>query len=94
MRRRGNKNLRVETYQSFAIEKEIEVIYNFVDVSRFNKKPIDAFRKVIAPNGEKIIMHARKDSTHFFEKLGYEVMSEPFIELTIPHVIMGKELSD
>lgn len=43
---------------------------------------------------EKIIMHARKDSIHFFEKLGYEVMSEPFIELTIPHVIMGKELSD
>ena len=42
---------------------------------------------------EKIIMHARKDSIHFFEKLGYEVMSEPFIELTIPHVIMGKELS-
>ena len=53
-----SKNLRDETYHSFAIEKEIEVIYNFVDVSRFNKKPIDAFRKVIAPNGEKIIMHA------------------------------------
>jgi len=53
-----SKNLRDETYHSFAIEKEIEVIYNFVDVSRFNKKPIDAFRKVIAPSGEKIIMHA------------------------------------
>ena len=53
-----SKNLRDETYNSFAIEKEIEVIYNFVDVSRFNKKPIDPFRKVIAPNGEKILMHA------------------------------------
>lgn len=53
-----SKNLRDETFQSFAIEKEIEVIYNFVDVSRFNKKPIDAFRKVIAPHGEKILMHA------------------------------------
>ncbi|TAH13870.1 MAG: N-acetyl-alpha-D-glucosaminyl L-malate synthase BshA, partial [Sphingobacteriia bacterium] len=53
-----SKNLRDETYHSFAIEKEIEVIYNFVDVSRFNKKPIDPFRKVIAPNGEKILMHA------------------------------------
>ncbi len=53
-----SKNLRDETYNSFAIEKEIEVIYNFVDVARFNKKPIDAFRKVIAPNGEKILMHA------------------------------------
>ena len=53
-----SKNLRDETYNSFAIEKEIEVIYNFVDVNRFSKKPISAFRKVIAPNGEKILMHA------------------------------------
>ena len=53
-----SKNLRDETYKFFAIEKEIEVIYNFVDVARFNKKPIDAFRKVIAPKGEKILMHA------------------------------------
>ena len=51
-------NLREETYKSFDIEKEIEVIYNFVDIKRFDKKPIDAFRKVIAPNGEKILVHA------------------------------------
>jgi N-acetyl-alpha-D-glucosaminyl L-malate synthase BshA len=53
-----SQNLRDETYNTFQIEKEIEVIYNFVDVSRFSRKPIDAFRKVIAPNGERIIMHA------------------------------------
>jgi N-acetyl-alpha-D-glucosaminyl L-malate synthase BshA len=53
-----SKNLRDETYNIFDINKEIEVIYNFVDVSRFHKKPIDAFRKVIAPNGERIMMHA------------------------------------
>lgn len=53
-----SENLREETFKNFAITKEIEVIYNFVDVARFNKKPIDAFRKVIAPNGEKILMHA------------------------------------
>ena len=53
-----SQNLREETYSSFTINKEIEVIYNFVDVSRFNKKPIDAFRKVISPNGEKILVHA------------------------------------
>lgn len=51
-------NLREETYRSFKITKEIEVIHNFVDVSRFSKKPIDAFKQVIAPNGEKIIVHA------------------------------------
>jgi N-acetyl-alpha-D-glucosaminyl L-malate synthase BshA len=51
-------NLRKETYRSFTIDKEIDVIYNFVDVERFSKKPIDAFRQVIAPNGEKILVHA------------------------------------
>ena len=53
-----SQNLKDETYKSFAISKEIEVIENFVDVARFSRKPIDAFRKVIAPNGEKILLHA------------------------------------
>jgi N-acetyl-alpha-D-glucosaminyl L-malate synthase BshA len=53
-----SNNLRDETYKTFPIEKEIEVIQNFVDVTRFNKKPIDAFRRVIAPDGEKILLHA------------------------------------
>lgn len=53
-----SQNLKDETFRSFAIHKDIEVIHNFVDVARFNKKPIDAFRKVIAPNDEKILIHA------------------------------------
>jgi N-acetyl-alpha-D-glucosaminyl L-malate synthase BshA len=53
-----SQNLKDETFKNFAITKDIDVIHNFVDVTRFNKKPIDAFRKVIAPNGEKILMHA------------------------------------
>ena len=51
-------NLRMETFKSFAITKEIDVIHNFVDVNRFSKKPIDAFRRVIAPNNERILVHA------------------------------------
>ena len=53
-----SQNLKEETYRSFPITKQIEVITNFVDVSRFNKKPFDAFKKVIAPDGEKILVHA------------------------------------
>ncbi|MFL9482263.1 N-acetyl-alpha-D-glucosaminyl L-malate synthase BshA [Chitinophagaceae bacterium LWZ2-11] len=53
-----SQNLRDETYKNFAITKDIEVITNFVDVSRFDKKPFDAFKKVIAPAGEKILVHA------------------------------------
>lgn len=53
-----SENLKEETYKSFAIHKDIQVIYNFVDVNRFNKKPINAFRKVIAPHDEKVLVHA------------------------------------
>lgn len=53
-----SNNLRDETFANFKIEKEISVIHNFVDIHRFNKKPIDAFKRVIAPKGEKIILHA------------------------------------
>ncbi|KIC95288.1 N-acetyl-alpha-D-glucosaminyl L-malate synthase BshA [Flavihumibacter solisilvae] len=53
-----SNNLREETYRSFRIEKDIEVIHNFVDVARFRKKGIDAFRRVIAPSGERILLHA------------------------------------
>ena len=53
-----SQNLREETYKTFHIKKDIEVIYNFVDVERFNRKPLDAFKKVVAPNGERILLHA------------------------------------
>lgn len=51
-------NLKEETYGNFKINKEISVIHNFVDVHRFKRKPLDAFKKAIAPHGEKIILHA------------------------------------
>lgn len=53
-----SQNLKDETFKTFKIEKPIEVIYNFVDVTRFSRKPIDAFKKLIAPNGERILLHA------------------------------------
>lgn len=79
-----SKNLRDETYHSFHIEKEIEVIYNFVDINRFSKKPLDAFKKVLAPDGERIITHAsnfRKvkrvnDIIHVFANILKEVPSK------------------
>ena len=53
-----SQNLRDETYRNFKMEKDIQVINNFVDVKRFNRKPIDAFKQVISPKGEKIFLHA------------------------------------
>jgi N-acetyl-alpha-D-glucosaminyl L-malate synthase BshA len=53
-----SQNLRDETFNTFKIEKPIQVIHNFVDVERFSRKPIDAFKKLIAPNGERVLLHA------------------------------------
>jgi L-malate glycosyltransferase len=49
--------LRKDTYDFFDIETDIKVIPNFIDLNRFSFKPKDHFRKAIAPNGEKILVH-------------------------------------
>jgi predicted GNAT family N-acyltransferase len=41
---------------------------------------------------KKLVMHARKTAVGFYEHLGYEVISEEFFEVTIPHFIMEKVL--
>jgi L-malate glycosyltransferase len=53
-----SQNLKEETLNNFVIKKDIQVIHNFVDVTRFHKKPVDAFKQLIAPKGERIIVHA------------------------------------
>ncbi len=40
----------------------------------------------------KITMHARKSATGFYEKLGYVVSGEEYEEVTLPHVVMEKQL--
>lgn len=79
-----SQNLCEETYKTFTIQKPIEVIYNFVDVERFQRKPIDAFRKVIAPNGERILLHASnfrkikrvQDVVHIFHEVQQQIPSK------------------
>ena len=76
-----SNNLRDETYKTFHIKKDIEVIYNFVDVDRFNRKPLDAFKKVLAPNGERILLHTSnfrqvkrvQDVVHIFNEVQKEI---------------------
>lgn len=52
-----SNKLKEETLQHFDIKREIDVIPNFIDFNRFNKKPREHFKQMIAPNGEKIIIH-------------------------------------
>ncbi len=50
-------SLKADTLEHFQIRREIHVIPNFIDFTRFNKKPREHFKKAIAPNNEKILVH-------------------------------------
>lgn len=52
-----SEDLKRETYQSFKITREIEVIPNFIDLEKFKKQKKDHFKKAICPNGESLIVH-------------------------------------
>lgn len=41
---------------------------------------------------KKVIMHARKTALGFYEKLGYRKTGNEFLEVTLPHFVMEKEL--
>ena len=57
-------------------------------------KALTIFAENIArDHGYKIMnMHARKNVIGFYEKMGYKVKGDEFVEITIPHYIMEKEL--
>lgn len=50
-------DLRKDTYNHFEITKDIKVIPNFIDFSRFSLQAKDHFKKAIAPNNERILIH-------------------------------------
>lgn len=52
-----SEDLRKETYVYFRIEKEIEVIPNFINLERFQKLHKEHFRAAISPFGEKLLVH-------------------------------------
>lgn len=52
-----SENLKVQTLDSFPIDKKIDVIHNFVDHSRFKVSEKLHFKNLIAPNDEKILVH-------------------------------------
>ncbi|HLG41618.1 MAG TPA: GNAT family N-acetyltransferase [Chitinophagaceae bacterium] len=43
--------------------------------------------------GYKILrMHARANAAGFYEKVGYKILGDQFVEVTIPHYVMEKQL--
>ncbi len=51
-------SLKKDTFKNFRICKDIDVIPNFIDLQRFTKLRKEHFKKAIAPNNEKLIIHA------------------------------------
>ena len=41
---------------------------------------------------KKLLMHARKTAAGFYEKQGYRISGDEFLEVTIPHYVMEKDL--
>lgn len=76
-----SNNLREETLNSFKIEKQIHVINNFVDIKRFSHSNKEHFKKMLAPNDEKILAHVSnfrkvkrvEDVIYAFEKIRKKV---------------------
>ncbi|WP_432709747.1 N-acetyl-alpha-D-glucosaminyl L-malate synthase BshA [Pedobacter sp.] len=52
-----SQSLKDDTLKHFDITGEIKVIPNFIDFDRFSLKPKDHFKKAIAPNNERILIH-------------------------------------
>lgn len=72
--------LRRETYARFAVNREIDVIPNFVDTERFSRQEKEHFKRAICPAGEKLLIHVSNfrevkratDVVHVFANLHAE----------------------
>lgn len=73
--------LKEKTITNYNIEKNVEVIPNFIDTNIFKPMEACAFRKHIAPKGEKILVHTSNfrqvkrvpDTIKILEKVNKEI---------------------
>jgi len=76
--------LKEKTLTNYNIEKDIEVIPNFIDTNIYKPISNSEFKKYIAPNGEKILMHTSNfrpvkrvpDTIKIFEQVFKEIPSK------------------
>lgn len=79
-----SQNLKDDTLRQFHIERDIRVVYNFIDFERFKKTNKEHFKKIIAPQGERIVAHTSnfrkvkrvEDVIYIFKKILSEVPSK------------------
>ena len=96
-----SEHLKEETLLNFKLRRKIEVIPNFIDFARFKKTNKEHFKKAIAPNGEKIVMHVSnfravkrvEDVVRMFEKLQPEIPSKLLLVGDGPERITAERMS-
>jgi N-acetyl-alpha-D-glucosaminyl L-malate synthase BshA len=94
-------SLKKDTYNNFDIHKEIEVIPNFIDFTRFTKLDKGHFKKAIAPNNEKILIHTSnfrkvkrvEDTVKIFEKVRKKISSKLLLVGDGPERACAEQLS-
>ncbi|MDW8296355.1 MAG: N-acetyl-alpha-D-glucosaminyl L-malate synthase BshA [Raineya sp.] len=52
-----SESLKRDTYAHFEVTQEIEVIPNFIDLTKFRRQKKEHFKKAICPNDEKLLIH-------------------------------------
>jgi len=76
--------LKEQTHEYFNVNKDIKVIYNFIDFERFSRTNKDHFKKAIAPEGERILLHVSnfrkvkrvEDAIRVFKKVHEQLPSK------------------
>ncbi|MFD1165424.1 N-acetyl-alpha-D-glucosaminyl L-malate synthase BshA [Sphingobacterium daejeonense] len=79
-----SENLKEQTLEYFDVHNGIKVIPNFIDLQRFHNKNHEHFKKAIAPNHERVIVHTSnfrkvkrvEDVVRIFHKVTQEVPSK------------------
>jgi len=79
-----SQSLKDDTLRLFNIKRDIQVIYNFIDFERFRKTDKEHFKKIIAPEDERILVHTSnfrkvkrvEDVVRIFAKVRLEVPSK------------------
>jgi L-malate glycosyltransferase len=95
-----SQHLKDETCKVFGLNKEIKVIPNFIDISRFNFKDKNHFKKAIAPNDEKLVIHTSnfrkvkrvQDVVQVFAQIHREIPSKLLMVGDGPERAMAEQL--
>ena len=76
-----SESLKEQTLSYFDITNTIKVIPNFIDLNRFSNKNHEHFKKAIAPNNERILVHTSnfrrvkrvEDVVKIFDKVSQQI---------------------